>query len=709
MYHNFVSGHHDFLQTEPKKKKQNKQNSGSICQFRESVQVISNELREHPSVEYITKEIINDTLRAAKVPDLWRVACLTEFIVSEPELIETLATQPSVNARTEHAILINIEKKLDRTDLVSRDETLNTSESWQKKSLVQHSDVETLNDTYHVFSNVEFSKSEEDDDVCSSSKKSKCKSGVCFSWKNRARTRLNKYTTEAPPLQCVDAFDSVVIKAKYGSNTVEIKCKQDKRLSSVNLNDLDVPSVWIPSIRKQNGNQEKYHCLNLTHTNQMGQCDKYAVVIVVRHTELKWYYDNFYNANTYFVAIDREQKGLMKNPFCVGDAKNFAFLMAKNLGCERMVLMDDGVHGFEHNSIISLDKQGIFHSGMDRDGIIDRAGFKLIDEDNQRFPITWSTTFHVMSETMDITGAALIASDTKPREQTGDHCSEFINRYSVSGKLPNQVWMLDVSKITSQLNNGLPTKHHIASPLHPGYQAGEDVLMNMVLFQRGLRVETLTSIRHRKWAGGTCSRNNGESWNPFLPIVKYRDIYRMVDVDSLYSQDESKVHCVANSKPKRDCVGKGVQKLDQPVPKPETLSTHIFEHNGKELLKWNTKQPLTNSSDLKKDTKEYFDSVEVDGRTNRPNEPVISCQRNGHPKFNVLKQKFKLKGYGLRWWHTLVSLDALNKHLAGGVQYTKLRKKTKAITKTTRKGKRSTRKRTKNVPLNIGGTKGKTY
>ena len=119
----------------------------------------------------------------------------------------------------------------------------------------------------------------------------------------------------------------------------------------------------------------------------MGQCDKYAVVIVVRHTELKWYYDNYYNANTYFVAIDREEEGLMKNPFCVGDAKNFAFLMAKNLGCERMVLMDDGVHGFEHNSIISLDKQGIFDSGMDRDGIIDRAGFKLIDEEINAFQL----------------------------------------------------------------------------------------------------------------------------------------------------------------------------------------------------------------------------------------------------------------------------------------------------------------------------------
>ena len=693
MYHTFASDHHDFLQTEPKKKKQNKQNSGSICQFRESVQVISNELREHPSVEYITKEIINDTLRAAKVPDLWRVACLTEFIVSEPELIETLATQPSVNARTEHAILINIEKKLDRTDLVSRDETLNTSESWQKKSLVQHSDVQSFNDTYHVFSNVEFSKSEEDDDVCSSSKKSKCKSGVCFSWKNRARTRLNKTKMEAPPLQCVDAFDSVVIKAKYGSKTVEIKCKQDKRLSSVNLNDLDLPSVWIPSIRKQNGNQEKYHCLNLTHANQMGQCDKYAVVIVVRHTELKWYYDNYYNANTYFVAIDREEEGLMKNPFCVGDAKNFAFLMAKNLGCERMVLMDDGVHGFEHNSIISLDKQGIFHSGMDRDGIIDRAGFKLIDEDNQRFPITWSTTFHVMSETMDITGAALIASDTKPRDKTGVHCSEFINRYSVSGKLPNQVWMLDVSKITSQLNNGLPTKHHIASPLHPGYQAGEDVLMNMVLFQRGLRVETLTSIRHRKWAGGTCSRNNGESWNPFLPIVKYRDIYRMVDVDSLYGSI-TKTYRLRKQAKRSGRV-------------PEKIYNYQFPKVGVPLVNYTIKEPARGDHEV---PQKLLEHIEVDGQTTHtPNGPSISCQRNGHPKFNVLKQEFQLKGYGLRWWHTLVSLDALNKHLAGGVQYTKLRKKTKARTKTTRKGKRSTRKRTKNVPLNIGGTKGKTY
>lgn len=39
----------------------------------------------------------------------------------------------------------------------------------------------------------------------------------------------------------------------------------------------------------------------------------------------------------------------------------------------------------------------------------------------------------------------------------------------------------------------------------------------------------------------------------------------------------------------------------------------------------------------------------------------------------------------------------------------KLRKKTKARTKTTQEGKRPTRKRTKNIPLNIGGMKGKTY
>jgi hypothetical protein len=726
MYHSFVSKHnkvqgqhhflqheHHFLQTEPKKisemkvkelqkelkskglstkgkkavlierlsgKKSAPTISSDVCIYTPSQQYEYNIISAHPSVEHLTNKIINDTLRAKdsmnEVPRLWRIACLSEFIISDPLLIAKLQPQSEFNISSERAGLVIIEHKLDRTDIISRDESRNISETWQKRGILQHGDVVKLqkqstnsvklNDVYHTFENVEFTLGDDDDDVCSKLKQEKCKSGVCFSWKGRARSQLNAKTQVMPKVQYKDAFVKVTISATYSGKTEPIVCVQDKRLVSALRRKLDVPSVWIPSIRKQIGNEEKHHCLNLTHVNQLGQCGEYVVVVVVRQKELEWYYENFYNANTYFVAIKRpELKHTEARTFCVGDAKNFAFLTAQSLGCKRIVLMDDGIHGFEHNSIVSFDDRGKFHTGMDRNGLVDMDGVEMTSNNNQRFPITWSTAFMALSDTMDITGAALVASDTKPHAQKGEHCSEFINRYSAAGKLPNQVWMLDVAKITRNLNKNLPVKHHIQSPLHPAYQAGEDVLMNMVLFQRGLRVETITSIRHRKWAGGTCSIKNGELWNPFLPLVKYRDIYRMVEINSLYVVDKPKVHCLASGRTKRSCTGKGVPKLNQPAPVPATLSTHIFENNGRELLRYTMNQPLMNHSGLKKDNPERFESVEVAGRTKKEKEPVISCQRNGHPNFNVLQQKFQLKGYGLRWWYTFVSLDALTKQITG--------------------------------------------
>jgi hypothetical protein len=167
----------------------------------------------------------------------------------------------------------------------------------------------------------------------------------------------------------------------------------------------------------------------------------------------------------------------------------------------------------------------------------------------------------------------------------------------------------------------------------------------------------------------------------------------MVDVDSLYGSI-TKTYRLRKQAKRSGRV-------------PEKIYNYQFPKVGVPLVNYTIKEPARGDHEV---PQKLLEHIEVDGQTTHtPNGPSISCQRNGHPKFNVLKQEFQLKGYGLRWWHTLVSLDALNKHLAGGVQYTKLREKTKARTKTTRKGKRSTRKRTKNVPLNIGGTKGKTY
>jgi hypothetical protein len=636
--------------------------SDEVCRYTPSKPFVSNIIEQHVSVVQLTNKIINDTLRVRnsmnEVPRVWRIACLAEFIISDPSI--NLQKQPTFNILVERTQLTIVENKLDRTDLISRDTSRNISSIHsigQKRGILHESSVSS-DDIYHAFSDAEFTQNDEDVDGCSGSKQSECKSGVCFSWKGRARSQLNTYATEVPPYE--SAFENVQLVARYGTKQANIRCKQDRRLRTVKFDELDVPSVWIPSIRKQIGLDEKHHCLNLSHANQLGQCGNYAVVVVVRAAELEWYYTHFYSANTYFVAIDRpELNHKDARTFCVGDAKNVAFLAAHKLGCKRMVLMDDGVHGFEHNSIVSFDDDGHLHTGVDREGLVDMAKVDMTHKDNQRFPMTWSTAFMVMSDTMDITNAALVASATDKHAQEGEHCSEFINRSTMVGKLPNQVWMLDVDKITRDINKNLPPKHYIQSPLHPAYQAGEDVLMNMVLFQRGFRVETIRSFRHRKWAGGTCSVKNGELWNPFLPLVKYRDIYRMVEINSLY------VESVASRRPKRGCTGKGVQSHGQPVPIPATLTTHTFNYDGKKLLRYTMNQPLRTHSMQKNDSPERLESVEVAGRTNKENKPVISCQRNGHPTFNVLKQSFELKGYGLRWWHTFVSLDALTKQITG--------------------------------------------
>ena len=591
---------------------------------------------------------VKTAVHNSNMPPLWKAACLAEFIITERTTLESLPAEPKKDAKAEHNALMEIEDTLDMTHLASRT-VANNIDAVRNKQAAGIIDelIPNGNDLYDVYKNVEYSGVEDKDkdkdkDSSETGKSTVCKSGtVCFSWKGETRKRLNTHTVVKT------TYSREQMDVTYGETTTSLDFLVDDRLRTLRFNDLDIPTVWIPSIRKREKDgmkRNEFHCLNLTGANELGAMDKFATILVVRDEpeEFEWYQKNFTNAHTFLVTLPKRTT----QQYCVGDAKNWAYLCAKHFKCERMILMDDGVHGFEHNSIIAYNDDHQLVTNAMRKTKVDLMQKSMLALRNRRFPITFSTAFRVMDETMTITGAGIVASDTKGRnDDFGSHCSQFVNRYSDSGRLPNQVWMINVKAIEATLNtfgdrSPLPLVNHIASPLHPAYQAGEDILMNMVLFQRGIRVTTLTSIRHRKWAGGTCSTNQSENWNPFTPIVKYMDMYRLLAPSTIFGKEGKK-------NPPR-----GAKVV-------ATTNTSSFTLPNQVNLVWTTKPNPTSAGGGT-----TLLSYKVGGakkRTSFQINPVIQCQRvvGGNP-LRWLHQTMAMKGYGLRWWQTLVCIHAWN-------------------------------------------------
>ena len=289
----------------------------------------------------------------------------------------------------------------------------------------------------------------------------------------------------------------------------------DNRLFNLDVANLEIPLITMPSIRRsKKGTNDvenpqhpaDYHCVHLDHPAGISSTQQWAVLLVVRPSEVQWYVRRYKDAHTFFVVLPARATYATK--YCVGDSKYACYMCAKHLGARRFFVMDDQVNGFEHNALDKRLSKDVQH----------RTRSQLV-----RFPLTWEAALRALDEMLTVTQAGMIAPSTK--EPIG-FCDEVVLRHSDGGRQPNGVWLFNTDHIDAKLTGVGPRDMWIDCPIHPAYAAAEDTLMHMVLFQRGVRVIKTNTIRFRKWAtgGGTCGRGTG---TPYQPIERYLDFYRL--------------------------------------------------------------------------------------------------------------------------------------------------------------------------------------
>lgn len=258
----------------------------------------------------------------------------------------------------------------------------------------------------------------------------------------------------------------------------------------------DVPPIFIPSVRRTPASAD-YHCVHFDHENALGTVDHWLTILVIRNEQKRWYVENYADPHTFFVVLpERTDVKDQTKRYCVGDSKYYCYKMARHFGFETFCILDDQINGFEHNALDAT------------------LGSTLpIVPQMTRFPLTWAAAFQSMMEVLEVTQAGLVGSSTEEPRQ----CDRFLVA-TEGGRKPNQVWMFNDKVIRANMGDLIP--------IHPAYQAGEDLLMHMVLFQRGVRCIKMNTIRHRKWktGGGTCGRAKP---NPYLPVERYIDYYRL--------------------------------------------------------------------------------------------------------------------------------------------------------------------------------------
>jgi hypothetical protein len=219
------------------------------------------------------------------------------------------------------------------------------------------------------------------------------------------------------------------------------------------------------------------------------------------------------------------------------------------------------------------------------------------------------------------------------------------------GRKPNQIWMFNANVINQHINaETVPINMRLESPIHPAYQAGEDLMMHMVLFQRGVRVVKLNTIRHRKISGtggGTCGRVHKGTIEKILkePIERYIDYYRCVQ-PCLLTGISRNLKSREVSKPSHLIPFQTFDKNNRVISLLGRYYTDVGEYRTTHEANIHKITVQDKGSSIIR-TFVFPDHIKViANRSAFPTQTMSSLQKIDHP-------------YGIRWVTTMVLLEAI--------------------------------------------------
>lgn len=335
-------------------------------------------------------------------------------------------------------------------------------------------------------------------------------------------------------------WKKIDIESTFGKYTEKETLNFDTRL--LNNMELDVPLICIPSILRKGS--ADYHCVYFEDSNALGQLESrkknFAAIIIVREDQKEEYVKRYKSDHTFFVALDTRQNSKIKG-YSAGDSKYYCYRVAQYLyenhidsRSKKVLIMDDQVMPFTHqvpyfkgNDDLKKKKKGsleakkiieddendpIINSTYKfRQSFLDKTYKSLLYKGNCRTLITHAALLMYMEKVSDITKAGVVCLSTDEPES--------IHTTIRTSPFKNQVWLIDLDVCH------IPT---IQSPIHPAYQAAEDMLMSNVLASHDIPMVVCNTIRVRKYktGGGTCGRNIGIP-KPLIPVIKYHELLKV--------------------------------------------------------------------------------------------------------------------------------------------------------------------------------------
>lgn len=361
-------------------------------------------------------------------------------------------------------------------------------------------------------------------------------------WNDETAFQFKDYEEEMNDRYTGIRWSSKLVSSTFGEEIVSETLSFDQRLLSKKT--LDVPMICIPSIFRQG--EADFHCLYFEGHNAMGQLEDkkmdFATIVIVREDEKEEYAKRYYSDHTFFVALDVRERYEIKG-YSAGDSKFYCYRIAEYLydlwktpkmqGKRRVLIMDDQMQPFTHQIPIfkkndksvkaaSLEpkKETFLDDGTTieadtykfRSELKDEQNVSMMYRGNSRFVITHAAYLMYLNKIADITGAGLVCASGDEAEST--------NMPLRTAPYKNIAWLFDTEVVN-------------APPIHPAYQAAEDMMMSRVLFSRGVRVVTANTMRWRKsvTGGGTCGRNQSGP-KPFTPIIKYHELAKVCSFEN---------------------------------------------------------------------------------------------------------------------------------------------------------------------------------